>query len=58
MYKDRLYSYGKFDGADSQRRSLMAAAQRKMSPISGAPPAPNLSSRISPGTVPMKKGMR
>jgi len=55
MHGNRLYTYGKYDGSDSQRRTLMAAAQRKMN----APPAaPNLSSRISPGTVPMKKGMR
>lgn len=58
MNSNRMYTYGKYAGSDSQRRSLMASAQRKMSPISGAPPAPNLSSRISPGTVPMKKGMR
>lgn len=58
MYANRLYTYGKYDGSDSQKRALMAAAQRKVGSGSGPAPAPNLSSRISPGTVPMKKGMR
>jgi hypothetical protein len=53
-------------------RDFLAAAQRQMGRArmpggpsgspgmeAGAPPAaPGLSSRISPGTVPMKKGMR
>ena len=41
--------------------NYMQAATRAIRPMpeqAGVPAAPGLSSRISPGTVPMKKGMR
>jgi len=59
-----LASFGRHRQADPRYTNYLNAAKRGMKPLPapkgpmGPPKAPGLSSRISPGTVPMKKGMR
>lgn len=65
MNQGMYASYGRGKPVDPRYSQYLSAARRKnhgMKPLSKPaftqPKAPGLSSRISPGTVPMKKGRR
>ncbi len=60
MLNTMLNRYGRNQGTEGQRSDYLESARRmsKLKPAPDVPAAPGLSSRISPGTVPMKKGLR
>lgn len=65
MLNTMLNRYGRHYGTEGQRTTMLDSARRMMTKQTGVvttppevPAAPGLSSRISPGTVPMKKEMR
>lgn len=63
MLNTMLNRYGRHYGTEGQRTTMLDSARRMMAKQTGVTPpevpaAPGLSSRISPGTVPMKKEMR